>query len=239
MKIHPILHLTAAAAVIIAATSPSSPARADGEGARSAAHVAGLVQRFYDQTRTVQTAFQQTHYDRMYQRTTRSRGILSIERPGKLRFDYLGGNGKVVVSDGRVLTVYEPGDEGGAGQYARTAVREEGIPSALAFLTGAARLDRDFRFRLVDPSRFRWSGYVLELRPRRPEPSYRRAFLYVESNPRAAGVVRRVLVQDHDGNLNRFSFQRMRFNRPLAASRFAFEPPRGATRIGAPRAQRR
>jgi outer membrane lipoprotein carrier protein len=196
-----------------------------------AAHVAAQVQAFYDQTRTVQTAFYQAHYDRIYRRTTRSRGVLTIARPGKLRFDYLGGDGKVVVSDGRRLTVYEPGDAGAAGQYARTDVRRAGLAAALGFLTGTARLDRDFTFRLVDPARFSWDGHVLELRPRRADPAYRRAFLHVDDDPRTAGVVRRVLIQDHDGNLNRFDFRRMRFNRPVAESRFDFSPPPGARRL--------
>jgi outer membrane lipoprotein carrier protein len=220
-------------AIALAALLPLGASQAQ-EGRRrgpSAAHVAAQVQAFYDQTRTVQTAFYQAHYDRIYQRTTRSRGLLTISRPGKLRFDYLGGNGKVVVSDGATLTLYEPDDEGGGGQYAQTAVRQEGIPSALGFLTGASRLDRDFTFRLADASRFSWDGYVLELRPRRAEPAYRRAFLYVDDDPAAAGVVRRVLIQDHDGNLNRFDFRRMRFNRPVASSRFDFTPPPGARRL--------
>lgn len=197
----------------------------------SAAHVASQVQSFYDQTSTVQSAFYQSHYDRLYQRTTRSRGVLTISRPGKLRFDYLGGDGKVVVSNGSRLTVFEPGEAGSAGQYAQTAVREEGIPTALGFLTGQSRLDRDFSFRLEDPARFSWDGHVLELRPLRPEPSYRRVFLFVDDAASSAGVVHRVLIQDHDGNLNRFDFQRTRFNRAVASSRFDFSPPVGARRL--------
>jgi len=94
---------------------------------------------------------------------------------------------------------------------------------------GAARLDRDFRFRLGDASSFGWDGQVLELRPLRDEPGYTRMFLFVD--PNAAGVVRRVIVQDHAGNLNRFDFQRTEFNRAIAAERFAFTPPTGARRI--------
>ncbi|MEC7524227.1 MAG: outer membrane lipoprotein carrier protein LolA [Myxococcota bacterium] len=222
---------TLAALTAVAIALGAAPEDGEAQAGTSAAQVAAQVQGFYDQTRTVQTAFYQSHYDRIYRRTTRSRGVLTISRPGKLRFDYLGGNGKVVVSDGALMTVYEPGDDGAAGQYAQAPVREEGIPSALAFLTGDARLDRDFTFRLRDASDFRWEGHVLELRPRRDEPAYRRVFLYVDDDPSTAGVVRRVLIQDHDGNLNRFDFQRMRFNRSVAESRFAFTPPQGARRI--------
>ncbi|MBZ0117917.1 MAG: outer membrane lipoprotein carrier protein LolA [Sandaracinaceae bacterium] len=199
--------------------------------AQDARQVAARVQAFYDQTSTVRTAFTQSHYDRVYQRTTRSRGVLTIARPGRLRFDYLGGDGKVIVSDGREITVYEPGDDGGPGQYARTPVREETIGAALGLLTGTARIDRDFAFRLRDASAFRWNGHVLELRPRRPEPSYSRILLFVDARPEAAGVVHRIVIQDHAGNLNRFDFQRSRFDTAVAGSTFELALPRGARRI--------
>jgi len=221
---------TTPAALTLALALALIAPRAEAQSTPSAARVAAQVQGFYDQTRTVQTAFYQTHYDRLYRRTTRSRGLLTIDRPGKMRFDYLGGNGKVVVTNGRTLTVYEPGDDGAPGQFMRSRL-EDGLPSALAFIAGTARLDRDFTFRLRDASRFRWDGHVLELRPRTPEPAYRRMFLYVEASGPSTGVVRRVLVQDHDGNLNRFTFRRMRFNRQVASSRFDFEPPVGARQI--------
>lgn len=224
--------LTLAVGLAIAASLPSQVTHAQTRSdAPSAATVAARVQAFYDQTTTVQTAFRQSHYDRIYQRTTRSRGVLTIKRPGKLRFDYLGGDGKVIVSNGRTLTVFEPGDDGHPGQYAQNAVREEGLPSALAFLTGQARMERDFRFRLRNASAFRWDGHVLELVPRHDEPAYRRVFLYVDADPARAGVVHRVLIQDHDNNLNRFDFSRMRFNRGVSDARFEFSPPTGARRI--------
>ena len=72
---------------------------------------------------------------------------------------------------------------------------------------------------------------MLELRPRTSEPAYSRIFLYVDDDPATAGVVQRVLIQDRDGNLNRFDFSRMRFNQPVAASRFEFSPPAGARRL--------
>ncbi len=229
---HTTMTLALVAAFAIAAAPPASSTRAQ-DGARprvTAEHVAARVQSFYDQTTTVRTSFRQVHHDRLYQRTTRSRGVLTIAKPGQLRFDYLGGDGKVIVSDGRELTVYEPGDDGGPGQYARSAMRED-FSSALGFLTGQARLDRDFHFRLLDARRYRWSGHVLELRPVRVEPGYRRAILFVSANRGSAGVVQRMLIQDHAGNLNQFTFQRMQFNRDVAASTFQFTPPAGARRI--------
>lgn len=218
--------LPALTALVVALGAPTASA----QETSSAARVAAQVQAFYDQTTTVRTAFHQTHYDRVYQRTTRSRGVLTIARPGKMRFDYLAGSGKVVVTDGRRLTVYEPDEDGGAGQYAQTDL-DDGLPSALGLIAGTARLDRDFTFRLRDAASVGWDGHVLELRPRRAEPAYRRVLLFVDDDAATAGVVRRVLVQDHEGNLNLFEFRRTAFNAPVAEDRFELEPPAGARRI--------
>jgi outer membrane lipoprotein carrier protein len=222
--------LTSSLAATLAALA-LLPARGEAQSSSEAARVAAQVQAFYDQTTTVRTAFHQTHYDRLYQRYTRSRGVLTIAKPGKLRFDYLAGDGKVIVSNGRTLTAYEPGDEGGPGQYTRVDVTENSLPAALSFLTGQSRLDRDFRFRLVDAARMGWDGKVLELRGITPQASYDRIYLFVDDDARTAGVVRRVVIVDHAGNRNRFDFSRMQFNRPVDASRFAFTPPRGARRV--------
>jgi outer membrane lipoprotein-sorting protein len=202
---------------------PLAPAQGSDADPRTAAvRVAAEVQAFADRTPGLEAAFTQTYVDRVYRRRVRSRGVMAVSRPGQLRFDYLGGDGKVVVSDGRTLTVYEPMEDGPA-QVLQRPVVEGAVPSALAILSGQARIDRDFRFRLRRSSS--WDGPVLELRPRTPEPAYRRVLLYVD--PVHAGVVRRVLIQDHDGNLNRFDFTRTRY-RAVDASRFAFHVPAGA-----------
>ncbi len=79
---HTTMTLALVAAFAIAAAPPASSTRAQ-DGARprvTAEHVAARVQSFYDQTTTVRTSFRQVHHDRLYQRTTRSRGVLT--RPG-------------------------------------------------------------------------------------------------------------------------------------------------------------
>ena len=55
--------------------------------------------------------------------------------------------------------------------------------------------------------------------------------LYVDATPATRGVVRRVLVQDHEGNLNRFDFARMRFGETFGDEAFELDLPAGARRI--------
>ncbi len=195
--------------------------------------VAARVQAFYDQTRTVEARFQQHFWIRAHGRTQSSRGTLVIQRPGRIRFDYAQPRGKVVVSTPAGYVFFEPGDDGSPGQFMRGS--SEGASAALGFLTGTARLDRDFRLAL------RTVGAAapehtdgLELRPRRADPHFRRVVLYVDNRPDTLGVVRRVSIEDPDGNWNRFDFSELRFNRDVAASTFEFQPPANARELTAP-----
>lgn len=199
--------------------------------APTARDVAAQVESFYNQTDTFQASFHQTYYNRIYQRYERSRGVMSFDKPGRMRFDYARPNGKVIVGDGSRLTMWEPGDEGGPGQFMRTDMEDAALPGAFSFLLGNGSLNQDYRFRLLNARRWRWSGHVLELRPRRADPRYRRVLLFVDSNPSRAGVVRRIRIDDHQGNRNKFELRSMRFNRDLASDHFAFRPPRGARHV--------
>lgn len=223
-----ILSLGILAAAFGLAASVGAPGGAAQERV-SARTVAGRVQAFYDQTRTYEATFHQTYYNKLYGRYDRSRGRLAFDKPGKMRFDYARPNGKVIVANGSRLTMWEPGDGGGAGQYAQSDTARAAIPGAFSFLIGDGRLEEDYTFRLL--SGYGWRGHVLELRPRRPDPRYRRVLLFVDSHPDRLGVVHIVRIDDHDGNRNKFQLRNMRFNRDLGGARFAFRPPAGARRI--------
>ncbi|MDH5491979.1 MAG: outer membrane lipoprotein carrier protein LolA [Myxococcales bacterium] len=208
--------------------------RTSAQAPRDARAVAALVQGFYDQTRSFQADFHQTRFTKVYGRYDRARGTVRFEKPGRMRWDYAAPNGQIFVSDGERLLIYQPPEEGeDHGQLIEREVSDDQLPAAFAFLTGTGRLDRDFRFRLLDSARqgFR-DGYVLELRPREPSPHYERVLFFVripEGTP--AGVIHRVLIIDSAGNRNRFDFSNMRFNRPSPAGSFSYTPPTGTRRV--------
>lgn len=209
---------------------PLSPA----QGTETTAElVAARVQAFYDRTSSLRVDFAQHYWSNVYRRTTTSRGRLAILRPGRIRFDYTTPSGKVVVSDGERFTYYEPGDDGTAGQYWIGSA--DGASAALGFLTGTARLDRDFTFSLgtrsdSDPPR----TDVLVLRPRADDPHYTEIRLYVSNAPGTEGVVLRTSIRDHENNWNRFDFSGHRFSEAVPESTFAYTPPDGAREITPP-----
>jgi outer membrane lipoprotein carrier protein len=192
-----------------------------------------MVQSFYDQTKAVAARFHQTYFNRLYDRYDRSQGKVEFQKPGKMRWDYGAPNGKVIVSDGKRLVIYEPGDTpGDPGQVFERPISESELPQALSFLTGTGKLANDFTFRLLDAKEQGFvGGFVLELMPKKASPHFERILFYVDSSAKRLGLVHRVLILDGSGNRNRFDFDEMLFNRPTAAQTFQYEPPKNARRI--------
>lgn len=196
---------------------------------RAVDRVAARVQAFYDRTGSLEASFTQSYWHALHRTTQRASGTMALDRPGRIRFDYA--NGKVVASGGRYVTVYEPGDDAEPGQYVKTRTSEESMSSAFGFIMGTARIDEDYTTRLLDAGRYRWSGDVLELRPRTADARVARVLLYVDSRPGREGVVHRLRIDDHDGNRNTLTLRSMRFNRDLGPDRFVFQPPAGSIRM--------
>jgi len=208
-----------------------APPRLQAQRAPDAHEVAAQVQGFYDQSQSLEARFHQTFYHRAYRRYVRSSGRLSLAKPGLLRFDYARPSGKVVASDGHALVAYEPGEEGGAGQYAEMPV-SGALSTAFGFLMGTSRIERDYRVRLLSSRAYGTTDHVLELRPRRADPRIHRVLLFVDSRPQLAGVIRRLRIDDHEGNRNKFELRGQRFDRAISNARFHFTPPAGARRMG-------
>jgi outer membrane lipoprotein carrier protein len=151
--------------------------------------VLGLVQSFYDQTKTLQAEFEQTRYTQLYDRYDRATGKVVFKKPGMMRWDYAQPNGQVFVSNGKKLLIYQPPEEGEKrGQLIERAVDEDQLPSAFSFLTGSGNLEKDFEVRLLEHDNEKFEdGYVLQLIPRRPTPNYEQLVFYVRSSDHRLG----------------------------------------------------
>jgi outer membrane lipoprotein-sorting protein len=85
--------------------------------------VLGLVQSFYDQTKTLQAEFEQTRYTQLYDRYDRATGKVVFKKPGMMRWDYAQPNGQVFVSNGKKLLIYQPPEEGEKRRQSRKRLR--------------------------------------------------------------------------------------------------------------------
>lgn len=201
--------------------APAERAPAAKPGAPTADEVAARVQKFYDGTKTYRASFKQVYFIKVQNKKKNSSGKVVFEKPGKMSFVYDSPNGNRVVSDGKVIKVYEKEAE----QMYETPVKKSQYPAALSFLLGEGKLAKDFSLKLLDSSTMKFEGgYVLQGTPKEASPAYQKMLLYIDGD---TAQVRRVLILDAQGNKNRFDFTSPVLNKPVEKSEFEFTPPKG------------
>jgi outer membrane lipoprotein carrier protein len=208
---------TAAATSADAATT----AVADGD-VLTAAQIIIRVQGVYDGTTTFQANFRQVFRHRLNpERSKEATGVVYLQKPGKMRWEYHDPERKLIVSDGTTLWAYEPTED----QVFEQSLSETDLPTAVSFLLGSGSLSAEFDARLIDDSGESADRYVLELRPKVASSHYSRLLLVVN---RADFQVVRTVVVDHSGNTNSVEFAGVVLNGDIPAGQFRFVRPEGA-----------
>jgi len=144
-------------------------------------------------------------------------GRVQFAKPGRMRWEYEKPEPSLVVSDGKVLWIYDPS----AGEAQKLTV-DQGYLSgaAIQFLLGDGRILDSFEVTARECSDTR---VELELRPREAS-TYEWIDLSVDPG---TGWILATTVHDLFGNRTRVSFSEPRANEGVAAERFRFEPPEG------------
>ncbi|MFI5007270.1 MAG: outer membrane lipoprotein chaperone LolA [Solirubrobacterales bacterium] len=160
--------------------------------------------------------FVQVYRSGLLGREVTERGIVSIKRPGRMRWDYKDPEPKTFVSDGRNYFFYVPADRQ---VVVRSQDGERSIPSLL--LSGKGDILGQFAAELQTPP---GEGLLrLRLTPRKPEPEIETVTVDVEPS----GRIREIQVDDGQGNRSRFRFDNIRENVGLSDKIFRFEVPPG------------
>ena len=200
---------------VVAALILAAPGPAD----EKANVVAGL-QAWLDGTQTLDMRFQQSLVSSALGTTATEKGRMYLERPGKLRWDYLDPERKIALLLGDQTALYLEEDK----LMSRGRLTgEQGLFPRL--LAGNGRVDElfigtlmatpftggrgSYRLRLVPKGEFQSLGVViLTLRP----PSF---------------ILEGAELLDETGNRTTYTFSSLRRNQGLPEGIFAFEPPPG------------
>jgi outer membrane lipoprotein carrier protein len=202
---------------------PAPPPAASTASAASANQAVESVQAFYDKSTTFKSDFQQKFWVKAYNHTKTSTGHVTFAKPGKMEWVYDDPKDNRVVSDGKIIRVYEASNK----QMFEQPVDTTQYPAALSFLTGTGKLTNNFDFELFPGANMNFpGGYVLVGTPKQPTAAYSKVLFYVDSG---TSQVRRVMVIDGQGNRNRFDFVSPRVNEPVAENQFTFTPPPGTS----------
>jgi outer membrane lipoprotein carrier protein len=199
---------------VLAPAPPASPGTdSDAELARG---LVRKVEEHHARTADLVARFTQSYRSGMLKREVVERGVVSVKRPGRMRWEYKDPEAKLFVSDGKTFYFYVPADR-------QVVVSEQDAERSLAgrLLSGRGGLLEEFDASLDEPL----EEGVLRVRlvPRRAQPDVERAFVDVEPT----GRVRSILLQDVQGNRTRFRFESVRENTGLPDKLFRFEVPAG------------
>ena len=202
--------------LLAAAVSMAAPPQPPAGDAALARTLLQRLEQHHARTADLVARFTQSYRSGMLGREVTERGVVSIKRPGRMRWEYKDPEPKLFVSDGRTFYFYVPADK-------QVIVSEQDEQRSLAgrLLSGRGGLADEFEASLESPLE---EGVVrLKLVPRREQPDVERAFVDVEPS----GRVRTILLEDVQGNRTRFRFEGVRENTGLRDELFRFEVPKG------------
>ncbi len=160
--------------------------------------------------------FSQSYRSGMLGRQVTESGIVSIKRPGRMRWEYKEPEPKLFVSDGRTFYFYVPAEK-------QVIVSEQDEQRSLAarLLSGRGGLADEFTVSLDSPQQ---EGVLrLKLVPRQEQPDLQRAWIEMEPS----GRIRSIQLDDVQGNRTSFHFEGIRENTGLKDDLFRFEVPKG------------
>lgn len=187
--------------------------------------VAGL-EGTYQEISGLRAEFKQASFNKSLNQTIAAEGTVSLKKPGKMRWDFKSPTPQQLVSDGKRFWIYTP-------ELKQVQVAE--APSALtgpagSFLMGLGKIREEFHVRFLNPvAKADQDGlFVLDLTPKRPEPTVARLVLAVDPKE---FLVRKATVYDSLGNSVTLRFTKISVNPGLADSLFVFKAPPGVAVI--------
>ena len=187
---------------------------------QSPQQVAAALQTKYDSVRDFTADFSQQYESGILRKKLTERGKLQIKKPGKMRWDYTAPDKKLFVSDGTSVYLWVPADNQ---VTVSTVPKEAEAATAMQFLTGKGRLDRDFTVSFTsDPPA---GTYGLRLDPKLADRDYDWLQLVVD---RQSMQIRSLTAADRQGGQSTFTFTNLKENVGLPDTTFTFKIPRGA-----------
>jgi outer membrane lipoprotein carrier protein len=201
--------------VFLAAVLVAIPAVAQ-KATPSAAQLAAAVDHHYNALHRLRVNFTESYAGMGMDR--HESGVLLLEKPGRMRWNYAEPAGKVFVLDGKYGWFYTPGD---AQVQQIPAKKLDDLRSPLRFLLGHAQLAKELSGLTMTPA----DGGLFRLRgvPRGMEQRVRSLELTVTAD----GTIRSMTLEELDGSRTGFVFRDEQENPIVAADTFRFVPPAG------------
>ena len=189
----------------------------------SAVEVVDKVQKFYGSIQQVSAKFRQAVTYDTFGSTKTSDGTVFIQKPGKMRWDYLEKKKtnivvkKSFISNGSYLYMVEHDNR----QVMKKNLGQDLMPVAVSFLYGKGDLKAEFTAELDKSGKYgSKEDITLKLTPKKASAQYKNLYLVVATTD--FHVTQSVII-DSSNNVNHFRFFAPDFQKPIKASWFEFD----------------
>jgi outer membrane lipoprotein carrier protein len=181
------------------------------------------TQAAFDKTKSMKSDFVQTFESKGFGKTAEYRGSVFILKPSKMLWMYTEPKGRMLLSDGAALWLYDPEDNVAYHEQVKGFLHEK---SPAMFLAGEGTLRDIFTIDLVEPAKVDKLENVvrLKLAPKSPQPGVKGMLLTVDGTTYA--IVGLMMV-DHLGNRNKITFLNAERGVEIDPSVFKFTPKKG------------
>lgn len=184
---------------------------------------AGAVDQLHDflkSTKTLKAEFSQVLMGKSGRKPQQTTGVVSISRPGKLRWEILKPYPQLVVGDGEKIWIHDP-------ELQQVTVRKAGQAigsSPAALLAGSNELEKNFTLKEAGEAEgLNW----VEATPKAADSGFEKVRLgFSGSDLKAMELL------DSFGQQTHIRFSRIERNPALSATLFTFKPPAGTDVIG-------
>jgi len=177
------------------------------------------VENRYNRARTIQVLFNEQYLRPGVGQKVES-GTLALRKPGRMRWDYQRPTGKLAVSDGKFLYLYNPEQN----QAQRFKMQDtEDLRAPLAFLLGKLHFQKEFKDIQARPDGA-GTGTRITAEPRGDNLPYSAVEFLVTPE----GRIQEVKVTSFDRSVLYYTFADEKMDPPLSDRLFQFQLPPGA-----------
>jgi outer membrane lipoprotein carrier protein len=179
----------------------------------------GIEQR-YNRAKTLQVQFTESYSVQGQARKSES-GMLTLRKPGRMRWDYTMPPGKLFLSDGKQVYLYTPEKH----RVEKMPLKEtEDMRAPLAFLLGKLDFSKEFRDFVVKPD---GTNFIVTAKAKTDKLPYEKVEMLVTPDYQ----IQRLVVNGQDQSILAFRFAQETLNPPVDDAQFKFQMPAGATLV--------
>lgn len=176
----------------------------------------GIEQR-YNHAQTLQVQYNETYTVQGRARKSET-GVLTLRKPGRMRWDYSAPAGKLFLSDGKNVYLYTPDTHRVEKEPLKAS---EDMRAPLAFLLGKLDFSKEFRDFAMQPE---GANRVVTAKAKNDKLPYEKVEMLVTPEYE----IRRLVVNSQDGSILTFLFDQEKLNPAVNDAQFKFQLPAGA-----------